>query len=250
MGRVPYPAVWISFVVVLGLMLTWMFAVGSGPGSAELRRFTADAATDRWLGIVTTITTSLLLTGAAFHAAGAVCGPRSDRAIRRFHLGQAVVVGWLGLDDRLLIHEAVGNWISMSDSVVLGVYGCIAIVLFAIAPVRTRRGLPGQFLLATALAFGVMLFVDGIIDQLRFGQLPVGESFKVTGVAIVALYCAAVTVYTLRESGVGGRGSGVGGRGSRLLPPAEYPMTQRSIFLGPDRPHPQLHSEALVERVS
>lgn len=79
---------------------------------------------------------------------------------RRLLMAGAAVSLMAGADDAFQIHETVGNYLGVSDSVIFGVYGIVAIVLFVWAR-RYLASTPNiSVFVASAVLFGISLVFD------------------------------------------------------------------------------------------
>ncbi len=99
-----------------------------------------------------------------------------------FCVSQALIFGYLGADDRFLLHENLGTWMNVSDSIFLLIpaacEGLCLILLWQPMKRPLRQSYP---LAATALMFIAMLAIDEIMPANMKMRLALEELFKLWG---------------------------------------------------------------------
>lgn len=189
----------VASVIAWVALTVWMLAVESG-GQEELRRFTSDVGSDRWVGIVTTASVALLFAAGVMHLAVLTVEPRVDRDWRLYHGAQGLLLIALSIDDRLLVHEWLGGVIGIRDGIIMGGYGLVALAIVAFAPPGVREVGSMRLLVAAGAAFAVMVVVDSFVPSDAPGRLAIEDSSKLAGVVALMLHSVYLSVRTIRAS--------------------------------------------------
>lgn len=127
--------------------------------------------------INTTVSTFLLWASALIFGVVllVIHGTRGKRTERRFCASQIVVFGYLGADDRFMLHERMSDVVPLHDTLILLVAGVFEAAALALWGDLARRSHAARLYLAlAAILFLVMAAIDAFVPA----ELPLRLSFE------------------------------------------------------------------------
>lgn len=187
-----------------------LVALELGGGQEALRPYVADVDGQFLTGVNTTASVSLvwaaaLLFAVALWAHRRVVVHEDPGAVRRdrwFLATQVVVFAAVGVDDRFLVHERVAARLDIPDAPLLAAVGLLEIgLLVTIGRITTRPRDQVRPLVGAAVAFGLMVLIDGLAPADATGRLAAEEVTKVAGATLVAVFAWRVLAALLSALG-------------------------------------------------
>jgi hypothetical protein len=154
----------VVFIVALSIYSGVLLALEFFNSQAYVRNYFTDIIGPvKFYAINTSISVFFLWgTGLLFFVALSFLGANSDYKDKLLFLSQGLVFGYLGMDDRFCLHEAIGNKIHLSDHYVLLFVGGVEVGLLLLLGwkylQKPRVLVP---LVGGSILFGLMTIVDG-----------------------------------------------------------------------------------------
>lgn len=151
----------------------------------------------RFYAINTTLSVFLFWSVALVFAASFVSTYAESRyrKERAFYLSQILVFGYLGFDDRFLIHEWLGGKAGINDALIIFSFGMLEVTLLLLLGEFTgeRMKQSRRYIYLAALFFSFMVFIDALVPRELVPRLSLEDLSKTW--AGVFLFMFAWTIY-------------------------------------------------------
>lgn len=134
----------------------------------------------RLFAINTTLSVFLLWASALLFAVVLMVIRPESRRERLFCLSQMAIFGYLGVDDRFLLHERLSDVVPLHDTLILVAVGLVEIAALALlGDLRRRSGWVRGYVAAAGVLFGVMAAIDAFAPSDAVLRLAVEDLSKV-----------------------------------------------------------------------
>jgi hypothetical protein len=157
-------------------------------------------------GVNTTVSRSLLWSCALLFAVCFVLAEGSARPrARLFYALQALFFFFLGIDDRFMVHEYLGERFEFEDAYIVAGFGVLeAGLLVGLAEVWRRPAAARGYLLGAAAMFAVTVVADGFLAARRVGRLSLEDLSKTWAGLFLCLFAWSLCreeIASLRRGG-------------------------------------------------
>ena len=131
--------------------------------------------------------------------------PQATRE-RRFYWSQLLVFGYLGFDDRFLVHERLGRVLGVPDHYYLVLLGLLEVVFLLTWGDFRRQSQPTKrYVFVAAVLFAVMIVIDGFVPSEMTLRLSMEDLAKTWACAFLFLfawhvYCEKIAALKLGKA--------------------------------------------------
>ncbi|OQW93951.1 MAG: hypothetical protein BWK79_08415 [Beggiatoa sp. IS2] len=152
-------------------------------------------------GINTSLSVFCLWSVALLFGVCLLCIDREkDRRAYIFYLSQVFIFAYLGMDDRLMVHEHLGNLLKVNDTYILLTVGFIEIgCLIGFGNVCQMPAKARRALYTAALLFAVMTVVDAKFPSHLLFRLSAEDLSKLWSDVYLVLFAWEILKYHLNE---------------------------------------------------
>ncbi len=182
--------------------------------------------------INTTLSVSLLWGTALLCIVALVCldGSENVARFRRFCLSQALVFGFLGLDDRFKFHEWAGWHLDIPDHFILMVMAVAEVVCVGwLGGATLLRSRAGGYLVTGTLLAGLMLGIDALAPEYGLLRLSLEDLSKTWAAFFYFLFGWQIFADALAHiRGQRSLAAGWGSTGNPILNPVSGPAPMRT----------------------
>ncbi|MEJ7840938.1 MAG: hypothetical protein WKF95_04150 [Rubrobacter sp.] len=150
----------------------------------------------RFYAVNTTLSVFLLWSTALVFAGCFICTRDNGqhRRERAFYLSQVLMFGFLGFDDRFLLHEALGAKVAFSDALILFGVGALELgLLITLGGLAgAHRGRDRRYLYLAALFFALMVAIDGLLPREMVPRLSLEDLSKTWAGALLFMFACKI----------------------------------------------------------
>lgn len=187
---------WAGIVALVAYSVT-LIAVEVRISQDFARHFFSDITGPvRFYAINTTLSVFFLWSAALIFAACFVCTHANGwhKKERAFYLSQVLVFGFLGFDDRFLIHEWLGGKAGLNDALILLGVGVLEVILLltlgGLMSTQLKRN--RRYVNLAAVFFALMIAIDGLVPRELVPRLSLEDLSKTWASAFLFVFAWSI----------------------------------------------------------
>jgi len=116
----------------------------------------------------------------------------------KFYRSQVFLFGYLGLDDRFLIHEYIGHILGINDALIIGLLGVLEIALIVVwGDYRQWSITTRNYLLGAAFCSGLMMLIDGTFPSEMILRLSLEDLSKTWANTFIFLFSWSIFTHNI-----------------------------------------------------
>ena len=189
--------------VLLGLYSTGLLIVEYTTSQNFVRNFFTDiSGPTPFFAINTTLCVFLLWATALLFWICTICHDKKagDNRKLAFYWSQIMIFGYLGLDDRFLIHETIGRLTGIEDAFIILAIGGIELILLLFLGNLIRMNKSSKlYLTGAAVSFFTMVIIDGFFPSKMILRLSMEDLSKAWAALFLFLFACSIMMPTIRS---------------------------------------------------